>query len=231
MKMTETEARTRLAEGRLYDPGRRGFWKSSAAGWRFYTITTLPARRRRGAGRSFLGKCWRRRERTAEIEPPFHANFGGGHVHFGNNVYANFNLTVVDDAHVYVGDDVQIGPNVTIATAGASAGSCVSQDGDAVCRGHSHRRRRLDRGRERSSSRRFRRSRFGDRRGQRGGTRDIPAGARRRPEIPAGCSGRSGRGDREYYYKDRRVDVVEEQRGREISPTPRLRNPALSCIV
>ena len=29
------------------------------------------------------------------IEPPFHANWGGHHVHFGNNVYANFNLTNV----------------------------------------------------------------------------------------------------------------------------------------
>ena len=34
------------------------------------------------------------------IEPPFHANFGGAHVHFGKNVYANFNLTVVDDTHI-----------------------------------------------------------------------------------------------------------------------------------
>lgn len=31
------------------------------------------------------------------IEPPFHSNFGGGHVHFGKNIYANFNLTLVDD--------------------------------------------------------------------------------------------------------------------------------------
>lgn len=52
------------------------------------------------------------------IEPPFHANFGGGHVHFGKNIYANFNLTVVDDTHVYVGDCTMFGPNVTIATAG-----------------------------------------------------------------------------------------------------------------
>ena len=33
------------------------------------------------------------------IEPPFHANWGGAHVHFGNDVYANFNLTLVDDTH------------------------------------------------------------------------------------------------------------------------------------
>ena len=52
------------------------------------------------------------------IEPPFHANFGGRHVHFGKNVYANFNLTLVDDSHIYIGDYTMIGPNVTIATAG-----------------------------------------------------------------------------------------------------------------
>jgi len=52
------------------------------------------------------------------IEPPFHANFGGHHVHFGANVYANFNLTLVDDTHIYVGDHTMIGPNVTLATAG-----------------------------------------------------------------------------------------------------------------
>lgn len=52
------------------------------------------------------------------IEPPLHSNWGGHHVHFGNNVYANFNLTLVDDTHIYVGDCTMIGPNVTIATAG-----------------------------------------------------------------------------------------------------------------
>lgn len=52
------------------------------------------------------------------IEPPFHSNFGGGHVHFGKNIYANFNLTLVDDTHIYVGDYTMFGPNVVIATAG-----------------------------------------------------------------------------------------------------------------
>ena len=52
------------------------------------------------------------------IEPPFHSNFGGGHVHFGKNIYANFNLTLVDDSHIYVGDYTMFGPNVTVATAG-----------------------------------------------------------------------------------------------------------------
>lgn len=52
------------------------------------------------------------------IEPPFHSNFGGKHVHFGKNIYANFNLTLVDDTHIYVGDYTMFGPNVTVATAG-----------------------------------------------------------------------------------------------------------------
>ena len=52
------------------------------------------------------------------IELPFHANWGGKHVHFGKNIYANFNLTLVDDTHIYVGDNTMFGPNVVVATAG-----------------------------------------------------------------------------------------------------------------
>lgn len=52
------------------------------------------------------------------IEPPLHSNWGGKHCHFGKGVYANFNLTLVDDTHIYVGDYTLFGPNVVIATAG-----------------------------------------------------------------------------------------------------------------
>ncbi|MCD8085999.1 MAG: sugar O-acetyltransferase [Clostridiales bacterium] len=52
------------------------------------------------------------------IEPPLRANWGGHHVHFGKDIYANFNLTLVDDTHIYVGDNTMFGPNVTVATAG-----------------------------------------------------------------------------------------------------------------
>ncbi len=52
------------------------------------------------------------------IEPPFHANWGGKHVHFGSQIYANFGLTLVDDTHIYVGDFTMFGPNVIIAAAG-----------------------------------------------------------------------------------------------------------------
>ena len=51
------------------------------------------------------------------IEPPLHANRGGKYCHFGRNVYANFNLTLVDNTHIYVGDHTMLGPNVVLATA------------------------------------------------------------------------------------------------------------------
>ena len=51
------------------------------------------------------------------IESPFHASWGGHHVHFGNRIYANFNLTLIDDGHIYVGDRVLFAPNVTVLTA------------------------------------------------------------------------------------------------------------------
>ena len=51
------------------------------------------------------------------IEPPFYANWSGKNVFLGERVYANYGLTVVDDANITVGDHVMFGPHVTIATA------------------------------------------------------------------------------------------------------------------
>ena len=51
------------------------------------------------------------------IEPPLRANWGGHFVHLGKNVYFNFNVTLVDDTHIYIGDNVMIGPQTVIAVA------------------------------------------------------------------------------------------------------------------
>ena len=51
------------------------------------------------------------------IELPFHASWGGSHVHFGTGIYLNSNVTMIDDGHIYIGNRVLIGPNVVIATA------------------------------------------------------------------------------------------------------------------
>ncbi|GAX03000.1 sugar O-acetyltransferase [Secundilactobacillus pentosiphilus] len=50
------------------------------------------------------------------IEPPLHANWGGHFMHFGNHIFANYNLTAVDDTSIYVGDHTMFGPNVILAS-------------------------------------------------------------------------------------------------------------------
>ena len=63
------------------------------------------------------------------IEPPFHSNWAGKHVHMGKYVYANFNLTCVDDTHIYIGDNTMLGPNVILATAAHPILPALRQEG------------------------------------------------------------------------------------------------------
>ncbi|MDR3319226.1 MAG: sugar O-acetyltransferase [Clostridiales bacterium] len=51
------------------------------------------------------------------IELPLHANWGRN-TYFGDDCYANFNLTLVDDGDIFIGSHCMIAPNVVIATAG-----------------------------------------------------------------------------------------------------------------
>ena len=49
------------------------------------------------------------------INSPFHCDFGFN-ISVGNNFTANFNFTVLDEAQVTIGDNVFIGPNVSLCT-------------------------------------------------------------------------------------------------------------------
>lgn len=51
------------------------------------------------------------------IEQPFYCDYGSN-IEFGENFYSNVNFTVLDCAKVTFGDDVMVGPNVGIYTAG-----------------------------------------------------------------------------------------------------------------
>lgn len=50
------------------------------------------------------------------ILAPFHASWGCN-IHLGNNVYINYNAVFIDDADIYIGNNVMIAPNVSIVTA------------------------------------------------------------------------------------------------------------------
>ena len=112
--MTETE---KMLAGMIYDPTveeimgpQLGYVEKLAA-----FNATLPSQmeKRNALLKELLAECGE----NCYVEPPLRANWGGRHVHFGDGVYANFNLTCVDDADIFVGSHTMIGPNVTICTA------------------------------------------------------------------------------------------------------------------
>ncbi|MBQ8278509.1 MAG: sugar O-acetyltransferase [Roseburia sp.] len=112
--MTQKE---RMLAGLIYDPGDEEIMDEQVVCqekmYDFNATRPSEGKKRELAMKAMLGSCGE----GCYIEPPFRANWGGKHVHFGNNVYANFNLTCVDDGNIYIGDKVMFGPNVTIATA------------------------------------------------------------------------------------------------------------------
>lgn len=51
------------------------------------------------------------------IETPFYANWRGKNVHIGDNFYSNYNLMLVDDGEITIGNYVMIAPNVILCSA------------------------------------------------------------------------------------------------------------------
>lgn len=66
--------------------------------------------------KGLLGKCGDR----VFIEEGVHMAYGC-HLFLEGSFYANFNLSVVDDGNIYIGDACMIGPNVTLCTTGHPA--------------------------------------------------------------------------------------------------------------
>lgn len=63
------------------------------------------------------------------IEPPLRVAYGKN-VHIGNNFYANFNLVLVDDIEIFIGNNVMIAPNVTITVTGHPIHPSLRKNGD-----------------------------------------------------------------------------------------------------
>lgn len=112
--MTEYE---KMVRGLIYDPGDREIMSEQVQYqdklWEFNRLKPSQHAEKLKYMKEMFAECGD----DCYIELPFRANWGGHHVHFGSGVYANFNLTLVDDGHIYVGDRVMFGPNVTVATA------------------------------------------------------------------------------------------------------------------
>ena len=116
--MDYKEAKKRMEEGRLYLPNDAEILKQQAACLELLYDFNATRPGELEKRQRLLKQMFAEIGEDCYIEPPFHANWGGSHVHFGNKVYANFGLTLVDDGNIFVGDNVMFGPNVTVATAG-----------------------------------------------------------------------------------------------------------------
>ncbi len=80
-----------------------------------YDLNTLRPRQldeQRALLHRLFGKCGE----NLTLNTPFHCDYGCN-IHIGDNVIINYNLTVLDEALVTIGNNVFIGPNVSIYTA------------------------------------------------------------------------------------------------------------------
>ena len=112
--MTQYE---RMVAGLIYDPGDPEIMKEQVPFqdrlWDFNQLKPSQYAEKEKYLKEVFADCGE----NCYIELPLRANWGGHHVHMGDLVYANSNLTLVDDGHIYIGNKVMFGPNVTIATA------------------------------------------------------------------------------------------------------------------
>ncbi len=112
--MTQYE---RMVKGLIYDPGDEEIMSEQRVfqdkGWEFNQLKPTDYAQKEAYMKEVFAECGE----NNYIELPFRANWGGHHLHFGSGIYVNFNLTLVDDGHIYVGDKVMFGPNVVITTA------------------------------------------------------------------------------------------------------------------
>lgn len=115
--MLKLENYKRVHTGELYFPNDQKLWKEQQEALVLLekynqTSVTQPEQQM-----VLLKEMFSEIGENCFIQPPFYANFGGKNVHFGTGIYANFNLTLVDDTDIFVGNHVMFGPNVTIDTA------------------------------------------------------------------------------------------------------------------
>lgn len=112
--MTQLE---RMIQGLIYDTCDKEIMLLQAPYkerlWEFNQYKPSEAGKKEAYMKEVFAECGE----NCYIELPLRANWGGRHFHFGSGIYANANLTAVDDGHIYVGDKVMFGPNVTLTTA------------------------------------------------------------------------------------------------------------------
>ena len=114
--MNYGEIRQRMDSGRLYYCDNEEMMQDQIECLdRLFEYNQLKLSRQ-AEKKALLKKMFGQIGENCYIETPFHANWGGKNAYFGNNVYVNFNLVMVDDGDIRVGNYVMIGPNVVLCS-------------------------------------------------------------------------------------------------------------------
>lgn len=98
-----------MHSGNIYDPGDERLMKVQTERFRLLkAYNELDPADAEGRER-MLSSMFRHFGAGSYIEIPFHANWAGMFAYIGEGVYANFNLTLVDDGLITIGDNSIIG--------------------------------------------------------------------------------------------------------------------------
>lgn len=102
----------KIFAGKMFDPRKqelKDIKHTAHEACRIFNMTDEYDPDRQQLIRNILGAVGK----TCYFQGPVQFNYGS-HTFIGENFFANFNLTVMDDAAVHIGDNVAIGPNVSI---------------------------------------------------------------------------------------------------------------------
>ena len=120
MDEREREVRRRMAAHELYvdaGPGLEGLEEERIRGKELADEYNATRPRQAAERERLLRELFARVGERVWVEPPIRVSYGN-RVHLGDDVYVNFNLTLVDDVEVFIGSRVMFAPNVTITTTG-----------------------------------------------------------------------------------------------------------------
>lgn len=105
-----------MVSGKLYDATHpyliKRLRETREKIWEFNSLRPCQEEEQKSIIRSLLGGYGRK----FQINQPFRCDYGSN-IFIGEGFFANFNLTILDEAEVRIGDNVFIGPNVSIFTA------------------------------------------------------------------------------------------------------------------
>ncbi len=111
--MTEHE---KMLAGKIYDPFKEGMIEERTKAHKLCKLYNDTFETETEKRNQILDELFPNHGENVYLQGPIYVDFGIN-TSIGNNSYANFNFTVLDEGRVKIGNSVFIGPNVSLLTA------------------------------------------------------------------------------------------------------------------